>query len=206
MVLKNTPVGEVAFIVGIGLALSAMSAMAEDDSPQVLKNGGFETRAADHAGPYAWSFTQAPQTEGLVACAWDDRVFHSGARSVSISIEESHPDKQIDYNWNQAVTEFDPGETYEVTGWIRAYNLDASPVIVVQCWDSTFTKMLGFATTQRDYEVTGTTEWTQVKATISVPAETGRVMLLAGVRAPDNRGGRVWFDDIQITREKDRDE
>lgn len=200
MVLKNTGVRNVTILAGIGLTLSVLVVIAGTGSSHVIRNGGFETKATDHAGPYAWSTTKVPQTKDFVAFAWDDQVSHAGTRSASISIDESHPDVQIDYNWNQAVREYDPGETYKVTGWIRAHNLESTAFIVVQCWDSTFAEMLDLATTQRDYQVTGTTEWIQIEITISIPVKTGNVMILAGIRAPDNRGGKVWFDDIKFTR------
>ncbi len=200
MAIKNTVIRSMAFLAGIGLTLSALIVIAGTESSNVLRNGGFEIQATDHAGPYAWSATKVPQTKDFVTLAWDDQVFHTGTRSVSIAVQESHPDDQIDYNWNQAVLEYDPGETYEVTGWIEAHDLKSTAFIVVQCWDGAFTKMLGFSTTQHDHQVTGTTDWTQIKITISIPVETGRVMILAGIRGPDNRGGKVWFDDIQILK------
>jgi hypothetical protein len=199
MAAKNTVFRNGAFLVGIAFALSASVVIAGTESSNVLRNGGFEAQAPDEAGPDGWSTTRVPHTKDLVTFAWDDRVSHTGTRSVSISIDESHPDDQIDYNWNQAVLECDPGETYDVTAWLKAHNLKSTAFIVVQCWDGKFAKMLSFATTQMDYQVTGTTDWIQVKTTISMPVETGRVMILVGIRAPDNRGGKAWFDDIRIT-------
>lgn len=199
MAVKIAVARKAAFLAGIGFALFVPVVIADAESADVLRNGGFEKKSSDDASPHAWSTTRVPHTEDFVAFAWDDRVSHTGTRSVSISIGESHPDDQIDYNWNQAVTGCNPGESYEVTGWIKAYNLKSTAFIVVQCWDSTFTKMLDIATTQGNHQITGTTDWEKVTATINVPVETGHVMILAGIRAPDNRGGTVWFDDIQIT-------
>jgi hypothetical protein len=199
MVAKNLEVRNLGFLGGVGLILLAVVVIAGTDSSDIVENGGFEIQAAAQGGPYAWSTTQVQKTRDFVSFAWDDQIFHTGTRSVSISIQESHPGLLVDYNWNQAVDQFEKGETYELTGWIKARDLKSTAFIVVQCWDNAFEKMLGFATTQREYEVTGTTDWVQVKTTVSIPVETGRVMILAGIRGPDNRGGKVWFDDIRIS-------
>jgi hypothetical protein len=199
MAVRNTLFRNAAFVAGIGLTLSALVGFGGTKSSNVLGNGGFEAQAPGRTGPDGWANTQVPHTKDFFAFAWDDRVSHTGTRSVSISIHESHPDGQIDYNWNRAVPECEPGETYEVTGWIKSHNLKSTAFIVVQCWDGTFAKMLAFATTLQNYKVTGTTDWIQVKTTISMPVEARKFMILAGIRAPDNRGGTVWFDDIQIT-------
>ncbi|UCG51641.1 MAG: hypothetical protein JSW58_15885 [Candidatus Latescibacterota bacterium] len=198
MAVPKTVVQKTAFLVGIALTLSLIVVFGCTKSVDVLRDGGFETQAPDQAGPVGWSVTRVPHTKDFVAFAWDDRVSHTGTRSVSISIDESHPDDQIDYNWNRAVPECRPGKTYEVTGWVKAHNLKSTAFIVVQCWDNAFSKMLSFATTQQEFQITGTTDWVQVKITIGIPVETRRVMILAGIRAPDNRGGKVWFDDFQI--------
>lgn len=198
MAERNPVIRNGSCLAGIGLILFALVVFGSTKSPGILTNGGFETSAADKAGPIGWSHTRVPHTKDLVAFDWDDQIYHTGSRSVSISIQESHPDDQIDYNWNQPVTGFERDTIYEVTGWIKAQNLKSTVFMVVQCWDSAFTKMLDFATTQQDCPVTGTTDWTQIKTTISIPAETRRVMILAGIRAPDNRGGKAWFDDIRI--------
>jgi hypothetical protein len=196
MTERKTLVRTVALLAGFGFILVALAATTPSN---LLRNGGFEAPASDHGGPDGWSATRVPGTKEFVALDWDDKVSHTGSRSVSIAIHKSHPDNQIDYNWNQAVLKFEPGKTYDLTAWIKAQDLKSTASIVVQCWDSAFTKMLGFASTQKEYQVIGSTGWVQVKTTISMPDDTGRVMILAVIRAPDNRGGRVWFDDIQIT-------
>ena len=58
--------------------------------------------------------------------------------------------------------------------------------------------MLGFATTQRDYPVSGTSDWTKVRTAFTVPEGTAEVRIRAGIAVPENIGGKVWFDDIDI--------
>jgi hypothetical protein len=139
-----------------------------------------------------------PHTKEFVTFKWDDDVVHSGKCSVSIAIAASHPDEAIHYNWTKVVPACQVGKSYELSGWVRAENLTSPAFIVAQCWDGAKSKMLGFATTQRDYPVTGTSDWTQVATVFTVPDGTGEVRIRAGMSAPENRGGRVWFDDIRV--------
>jgi hypothetical protein len=182
----------------LALAGAVGIALGGEEDASILGNGGFESPAPGKDGPAGWSATRVPHTKDMVVLGWDDRVARSGSRSVSIAIAEAHPDQRIDYSWNRPVTGFEPGTTYRVTGWVRAEGLKSTAFIVVQCWDRAFKKMLGFATTQGRQEVVGTTDWTRLACTVDVPPGTGRIMLLAGIGAPDNRGGRVWFDDLAM--------
>ena len=68
---------------------------------------------------------------------------------------------------------------------------------MVQCWDEN-NKMVGFFTTQRTYQIQGTTNWTEVKTDFTVPEGTKEVRIRAGITSPENNGGKVWFDDIKI--------
>lgn len=58
--------------------------------------------------------------------------------------------------------------------------------------------MLGFATTQKDHPITGTSDWTQVGTVFTVPAGTGEVRIRAGIATPENNGGQAWFDDLRV--------
>jgi hypothetical protein len=86
-------------------------------------------------------------------------------------------------------------------GWLKTKNLKAPGFICVQSWDEARKEMLGFATTQADYPITGTTEWTEVKTILSVPEGTAMVVVRAGIAAPENNGGKIWIDDITIEKE-----
>jgi hypothetical protein len=90
------------------------------------------------------------------------------------------------------------GKSYELSGWVRAESLSGPAWIVVQCWNDAKDEMLAFATTQKDYPIMGTSDWAQVKTVFNVAAGTAEVRIRAGIATPENRGGRVWFDDLRI--------
>lgn len=58
--------------------------------------------------------------------------------------------------------------------------------------------MVGFETTQSDYQIKGTSDWTFARTAITVPEGTSMVRVRIGIGSLDNQGGKVWFDDIKI--------
>lgn len=161
--------------------------------------GDFERETELQQSPEGWRTTIVPELKDFVSFEWDDQVAHSGERSVSFAIDAGHPDDKVHYNWNAAVPACKPGGKYRLSGWIKTENVSTTAVIMLQFWVERFTTMLGSATTQRDYSITGTTDWTKVEVVFTVPEGTGAVVIRAGMAAPDNRGGKAWFDDLRIT-------
>lgn len=184
-------------LVGI-VACILMSVGACSAKPNLLVNGDFELQAEQQRSPADWHPTVLPHTKEFVSFEWDDQVVHTGKRSVSIAVASSHPEEMIFYNWTKVVPACRVGKSYELSGWVRAEDLGGTALIMVQCWDDAKSKMLGGATTQKDYPIMGTSDWTQVATVFTVPDGTAEVRIRAGISAPENRGGRVWFDDIRV--------
>ncbi len=167
-------------------------------SPQLLADGGFEpelTRAHEKGD---WQPTVLPDFKEFVDFEWDDQVVHSGERSVSITISPDYPQDIVYFNWTKLLPECEVGHWYELSGWIKTRNANKGVSICVQSWGAKSEKILDFATTQENYPITGTTDWTEVKTTFSVPEGTEKVRVRAGLSATDNRGCTVWYDDIQV--------
>jgi len=93
---------------------------------------------------------------------------------------------------------FQEGKSYELTGWVRAEHLKGTAYICVYCLDTQRSEMLDFATTSLTYPVSGTSGWTKVRTAFTVPKGTGEIRIRAGIEVPQNIGGKVWFDDIDI--------
>lgn len=164
----------------------------------LLANGGFEGQGSQTMTPADWSPTVVQKTKEFVRFEWDDEVAHGGDRSVSIAISPDHPDDVIHYNWVRSIPGCEKGKSYELTGWVKTENMAGPAWVVVQCWNSARDKMLAISNTAKDYPVKGTSDWTRVKLTFTVPEGTGEVLVRAGVAAPENRGGRAWFDDLRV--------
>ena len=160
-------------------------------------NGGFEIKSPVQNEPAGWFATRVPQTKDFVVFAWDSTEHHSGSHSVSIAMDSTHPQEVIAYNWTRTFDDFTIGKKYVISGWIKAKNLKETAWIVVQCWDDN-RKIIGFASNQYSHPVKGTNDWTLVKSDFTVPEGTIEVRIRAGIASPQDNGGKVWFDDIEI--------
>ena len=160
-------------------------------------NGGFEIVSEINNEPSGWYPTRVPRTNAYTQFEVDSAISHSDKNSVSIAIASDHPQDTIHYNWTRVYEEFTVGEQYTISAWIQTDNVTYPPFVVVQCWNAE-SEMIGFATTQKDYPIKGTSDWTFAKTDFSVPEGTSEVRVRIGISAPDNLGGKVWFDDIKI--------
>jgi hypothetical protein len=121
--------------------------------------------------------------------------------SVSIRIHKDYPgDQHVAYNWYTDVLNWESGTDYELSCWVKGQALKEPVWICVQCWDESMTKMLNFSTTQKDYPLKGNFDWQQVGTVFSVPKETHKVVVRAGIAAPGNNGGQAWFDELHIRK------
>jgi hypothetical protein len=180
------------------IVIGGAIAGGSETTPNVVSNGGFEVGGDVANVPANWKTVRASKVKGFFLFEWDDDVFHTGGKSVSIIVRDNHPDVQVYYSWYQAPLSCTPGKSYEVSGWAKAKDVTESASIVVQCWDRGMKKILNLANTYPQYEVVGTTDWVRVSAVFEVPEDTWRVVILAGIPGHSNPGGRVWFDDIVI--------
>ena len=160
-------------------------------------NGGFETKSLFKNEPVSWFATRLPQTKDFVIFEWDSIEHHGGKYSVSISINQNHPQDQVAYNWTRTFEEFKVGQKYELSGWIKTKDIKETAWIVVQFWGEN-QKMIGLKTNQYSMPVKGTTDWTMVKYDFTVPEGTTEVRIRMGIASPKENGGKVWFDDIKI--------
>lgn len=170
---------------------------AYGDCENLVMNGGFE---GVDGKPNGWYPTQIPCSRDHVVFAVNQEEKHSGERSVSIAIRETHPDCRVCYNWTQVVEGYQTGATYELSGWIKTKDLKETAWIVAQCWDEKKTRLLNMGTTQKSHPILGSSDWTLAKATFRIPEGTGEVRIRAGISTPINRGGKVWFDDFSLKK------
>jgi len=185
----------ISLTASVGIVMSAWACNSKRD---LLIGGGFEQQSELQKSPADWFATEVPETKEFVRFEWDDRIAHTGERSVSIAIDVSHPDNMIAYNWTKVVPACKVGKAYELSGWVKTENLGEPIWLLAQCWNEARDNMLGFATTQKDYPIKGTSDWTRVGTVFTVPEGTAEVRVRAGVATRENRGGKGWFDDIQI--------
>lgn len=182
----------VLFLV-IGIFVSCSSVNIEDTI-----NGGFEESDYDGEFPDGWFANNFSQTKKHAELLVDNSVAHSGDRSILISISKDHPPEIIIYNWIRRVDGLIVGETYELQGWVKTEKIKNSPFLDVQCWNNV--KIIGSASTIKSNSVSGTKNWQFIKTIFNVPKSTLKILIRAGIKSSGNNGGKVWFDDIQISK------
>ena len=158
-------------------------------------NGSFENDS-EGENPDGWFANNLPLTRKYAKLSVDNSTFHSGDKSILISISDHHPKEITVYNWIRRIDGLKVGDNYELQGWVKTEQLKSPPFIEVQFWNSS--QMIGTASTTRGYLITGTKNWQRVKTIFSVPNGTSKILIRAGISSSRNNGGKVWFDDIQI--------
>jgi hypothetical protein len=187
-----------SIILGLLFVLSAA-----DEGPAVkgksdALNGGFEEPDAKGQFPKGWEAASVPGFENYYILAWDSSISHGGKHSVSIRIKDSHPEAEVFYNWFRRFKPFKVGSVYEISGWIRTENVGGTAAMIVQFIFHRMGRDYRQVSTQQDFPVSGTSDWTFVKKTFTVPEETGEVYIRVGIGTPESIGGQVWFDDLTI--------
>lgn len=174
-------------------------------SKSFLVNSGFEEKESAGDTPVGWDKTVLPQYTEYVEFILDDTTAWRGHNSISIRISDDFPATDpIHFNWHTDCMTLQEDKVYELSCHVKGQNLKESAWVCVQCWDKSNNDMLYFATTQEEYTAKGTFGWKKVRALFSVPAGTSNITVRAGLSAPANRNGRVWFDEIQISEVKTR--
>ncbi len=188
----------------LSLSAAALLTCCGDDPTEpvgvnLLVNGGFELGTA--AVPSSWDQGIPPAFADHVDFLGSEAESRAGDRSGMIAIEANHPvdDGPVHYNWFQSIVDgFTVGDTYELGAWIKTEDLNETAWITVLFLDIDLQAM-DAVTTNGTHNVAGTRDWTSVDLPFTVPSGTVHLLVRAGISAPANAGGSVWFDDITIT-------
>jgi len=189
------------FLFFIVVSCSTIDNRAPNNPPKsLIRNSSFEGTWSVKKDPKGWQATRLFETKKFVIFNWELLEKHSGSKSVSIEIKDDHPQKRIDYNWTQTLSSISAGEKFKINGWIKTKRLSKSAWIIVQFWDSANIQLLELVSTQQKYNISGTNDWRRVELIFDVPLNCDEVIIRAGISAPYNNGGKVWFDDIEIEK------
>lgn len=168
-----------------------VEAKGEPKEPQnLVKNGGFEE------GPlYFWD-----NPGELVVEADREVKARKGNQSLRVDLTGKGEEDAYLQQW---VTEFTPGDTYEVKGWLCTENLPGDvflQVLTVQGEDDDAEK-----TVKTSGRVRATTDWREVKATVETTEDTSTLAIQVyyapaeGIDGVDPDGDiTVWVDEVTL--------
>lgn len=178
----------------------SQNASAQAPVVSLLPNGGFEELEEKTGDPQSWFGTRVMPAAGHFLLSVSPSIAHGGQRSAAVAIGDKHPDLQIAYNWTADAQGWQPGETYELSGWIKVENAERSAVIMAQFLNEGGMRILGGATTEKTCPITGTAEWTRVSTRFVVPEGTRVLRIRAGLPSKGNLGAKAWFDDLSLVK------
>lgn len=165
----------------------------------LVENGGFESTTELHTS--SWTVYNVPVLlQDHVSFARDTEMKHSGFASISISLVSPHPVDTVRYEWYQTPLRYAaPGKTYEYSGWVKTANLSGNAWLEVQAFMQTTPSTVVTFTSADNFILTGTTDWTRLHGTFTVPIETATIRMHLGISGPADGDGTVWFDDVAVT-------
>ena len=194
------------FVLIVAFLMTGFKSGAEARTTYI-ESSSLEKLSSLQKSPTGWFKTEIPKTKEHIEFIWDEDTSYKDEMSISIKISEEHPEETvIAYNWYTIVHNWEEEHSYEFSCWVKGQGLNKPIWVCVQCWDEDMTKMLKFATTQIDYPLTGTFEWQKIGAVFTIPTDTHKVVLRAGIAAPGNNGGQAWFDEVHIREVSEKDE
>ena len=166
---------------------------------QFLESTSFEADSSLQKAPAGWQNTIVTKFKDYFEFVWDDETAYKGEMSISIKISKDHPeDTIVCYSWYTDARNLEAGKEYEISCWVKGLDLKESAAVYAHCWDESMSKMISFATTQKEHTIKGTFDWQKVVTVLSVPERTRRIIVGASIAAPGNNGGQVWFDELHI--------
>lgn len=183
----------VEIVAILTLALLASSwALAQDARTNLAPNPSFED--GDEFGPAEWETRPAPGSTSRFE--WVEGVAHSGERSIFI---ESDAEYQVADRWRAGFDRtigLKPGTEATMSAWVKTEAAEGFAQVQVYVMGPAPPGESGPAILAQPVggRVTGTTDWTEVSLTFTVPEGPSYVMPYVGIRG----AGRAWFDDVRL--------
>ncbi|HRU06531.1 MAG TPA: hypothetical protein P5137_12245 [Candidatus Brocadiia bacterium] len=171
--------------MAVAAAMALAWAASADEGKNLLANPSFEDLAEGKTPAWAaaWSPTTYKGAEAVFAV--DEKVFHSGKRSMSITTAKAGSFAGVESR--PAAVQVEEGARMRVTVWIRAEDTKGAVILV------------GSSDTQRQFQWTqafsfeGPFDWKPFTAVIPLRAGVKKVYL----SLRQSNEGKVWFDDAE---------
>jgi tetratricopeptide (TPR) repeat protein len=154
-------------------------------------DGGFESTPA--GTEFDW---QLGSLDGRVVAALDPQVARSGKQSLRIQFGGGD---NVDYHHTRQVVFVTPG-VYTFAALVRAMGVTTDRGLGFHVYDSADPRTIDMWTE----EVTGTTGWTPLEQTITVPPGvsllTVEIVREKSEQFDSHIGGTLWVDDVTLTK------
>ena len=162
----------------------------------IVQNASFEEPdPRDQTKPFWWGGTYWGKADvPRPVFLWDDKVAHSGKRSVFVEVKPGgSAGVWIHYLWKDKEPRFQPyfkpDTFYQMSAWVKAENTAAGSGIILDGCEVLGERPLA--------AIGGTHDWKKLVIKGARLKEGANVVYPALVC----RGGKVWFDDVEIIEE-----
>ena len=171
------------------LSVSSETTEVQLSPKNIVQNPSFEdANPNDQSEPFWWGSSVWYTKAGQPTFVWDDKVAHSGKKSVSIECKPGSSGVWIHHFHKSKGLEnfFQADKFYQMSTWVKAENLaGGSGIILDGC------------------EVMGERPWVRTSGT-----HDWKKLVIKGARLKQDsgtvsatlvcRGGKVWFDDVEL--------
>ena len=185
---RNRMSGKVLGLLTIAFCFSPLGvtmAGEAEGTGNLAENPGFEEADPKDASlPNVWSPEDWSTSGGKSTFIWDEKVVHSGKRSVFIETPPGSVGVWVE--WSKSPAHFKPGKSYQMTAWMKAEDAGNGSGIIFDGFDVSGKRPVANGA--------GTHDWK--KLTIS-GARLNKSKKHIGISFVC-RGGKAWFDDVEI--------
>lgn len=168
------------------LFIAAYLASAQAQQPL---NFGFEkTSVEGRARPWGWSqFQVAPGTTVFM----DSLTLHGGKFSLQLFNESPPADGGGDHTLGYWISPYElRGRTLRLSGWVKSEKSSGNAQVSLGAYGDT-----GLLNEDKIADIQGMDDWRRVSLKLKVDSLAHSYFFILGA----NGGGRVWFDDFQLT-------
>ena len=154
----------------------------------LAENPGFEEADPKNPSlPLVWSPENWNTSGGKSTFIWDDKVVHSGTRPVFIQTLPGSVGSWVE--WYQSPAHFKPGKFYRMTAWMKAEDSTPNSGIALCGFEVSGRKAIAYTSGSYDRK-----KLTISGARIKVEDKHVGICFIC-------RGGKAWFDDVEIVEE-----
>jgi len=183
--MRRTHIAAVLVLTGLAL-IATLYTYAQDQPQNLAPNPSFEQ--GDVSGPTGWARRPAPGSTATFD--WAGGVARTGDRSLLIA---SAGDVDLPDRWRAGYDRSIgamPGTEVTLTAWVKTEGVVGGAhlqIYAIGIGGETIAQPTGNA-------VGGTSGWTQISVSLTVPDEPCYLMPYLGLKGT----GRAWFDDVQM--------
>ena len=159
----------------------------------LAKNPGFEEAdPKDASMPKVWSPEDWGTSGGKSTFVWDKKVVHSGDRSVFIQTPPGSVGVWVE--WDKSPAQFKSGKSYQMTAWMKAERAGNGSGIIFDGFEVSGKRPIANGA--------GTHDWKKLSINGARLKDGAKNIGISFVC----RGGKAWFDDVEIVEETETGE